>query len=94
LVRIPGSLNSKWIIKEHDAEVKIIQKWDGTRSLIQSLLRDFRMWLAQKRIDDVEELKRQEKFQMTVSKNQERTNSIKWIEKGVLEHLNTLAISD
>lgn len=28
------------------------------------------------------------------SKNQERTNSIKWIEKGVLEHLNTLAISD
>lgn len=59
---------NKWIIKEQDAEVKIIQKWDGTRPLIQSLLRDFRMWLAQKRIDDVEELKRQEKFQMTVLK--------------------------
>ncbi|MFL6320605.1 MAG: hypothetical protein ACJ71K_01550 [Nitrososphaeraceae archaeon] len=23
---------------------------------------------------------------MTVSKNQERTNTIKWIEKGILEH--------
>jgi hypothetical protein len=37
-----------------------------------------------------EELKKQEKkdtkFQMTVSKNQERTNTIKWIEKGILEH--------
>ena len=26
------------------------------------------------------------KFQMTVSKNQERTNAIKWIENGILEH--------
>jgi hypothetical protein len=54
------------------------------------LLRHFRVWLIQKRIDDIEELKKQEKkhteFQMTVSKSQERTNAIKWIEKGILEH--------
>ena len=86
LVRIPGSLNSKCVPKGEDAEVKIIQKWDGTRPSIQPLLRDFRRWLIQKKFDAFEELKKQEKFQMTVSKNQERTNTIKWIERGILEH--------
>jgi hypothetical protein len=94
LVRIPGSLNSKYITKEQqDAEVKVIQKWDGIRPSIQPLLRPFRRWLIQKRIDDIEDVKRQEKkhakFQMTVSKSQARTNTItkiKWIEKGILEH--------
>jgi hypothetical protein len=69
-----------------DAEVKTIQKWDGSRPSIQPLLRDFRRWLIQKRIDDVEELKKQEKFQMTVSKNQQPINTIKWIEKGIIDH--------
>ena len=86
LVRIPGSLNSKRVAKGEDAEVKIIQKWDGTRPSIQALLRDFRRWLIQKKFDAFEELKKQEKFQMTVSKNQERTNTIKWIEKGILNY--------
>jgi hypothetical protein len=86
LTRIPGSLNSKCIAKGVDAEVKIIQNWDGARPPIQSMLREFRRWLIQKRIDDMEQLKKQEKFQMTVSKNQERTTTIKWIEKGILEH--------
>jgi hypothetical protein len=89
-VRIPASLNSKCIIKEQNTEVKIIQKWDGNRPSIQRLLRHFRIWLIQKRIDDIKELKKQEKkhakFQMTLAKNQERTNTIKWIEKGILEH--------
>jgi Primase X len=87
LVRIPGSLNSKCIIKLQDAEVKIIQKWDCIRPHIQSMLTPFKIWLTQKRID--EELKKQEKkntkFHMTVAKNQERINTIKWIEKGILE---------
>ena len=88
MVRIPASLNSKCVAKEQqDAEVKIIQKWDGVRPSIQLLLRDFRRWLIQKKIDDMEELKKQEKFQMTVSnKSQERTNTIKWIEKVILGH--------
>jgi hypothetical protein len=38
----------------------------------------------------MQQLKKQEekhaKFQMMVSKNHERTNAIKWIEKGILEH--------
>src|ERR671939_196504 len=58
LVRIPGSLNSKRINKGQDAEVKIIQKWDGGRHSIQPLLRYFRIWLIQKKIDDMEELKK------------------------------------
>ena len=73
MVRIPGSLNSKCISKGEDAEVNIIQRWDGVRPSIQPLLGDFRRWLIQKKIDAFEELKKQEKFQMTVSKNQERT---------------------
>jgi hypothetical protein len=89
-VRIPASLNSKCIIKEQNTEVKIIQKWDGNRPSIQRLLRHFRIWLIQKRIDDIKELKKQEKkhakFQMTLAKNHERTNTIKWIEKRILEH--------
>jgi hypothetical protein len=79
LVRIPGSINSKCINKEQDAEVKIIQKWDGSRPPIQPMLRDFRRWLIQKKIDAFEELKKQEKrhakFQMTVSKSQIRTSN-------------------
>ena len=66
--------------------VKVVQKWDSVRPSIQPLLREFRRWLIQKKIDSLEEAKKQEKFQMTVSKNQERTNTIKWIEKGILEH--------
>ena len=66
LVRIPGSLNSKHTNKGQDAEVEIIQK-----------LQYFRIWLIQKKIDDMEELKKQEKkrtkFQTMVSKSQEST---------------------
>jgi hypothetical protein len=62
LLRIPGSLNSKCIpYKDQDAEVKIVQRWDGKRPSIQPLLPDFRRWLIHKRIDDIEELKEQEK---------------------------------
>jgi hypothetical protein len=62
---------------------------------IQPLLRHFRRWLIQKRIDDIEELKKQEKkhakFHMIVSRHQEQQqqnqiNKIKWIENGILEN--------
>jgi hypothetical protein len=89
LLRIPGSLNSKCVERGEDAEIKIIQKWDESRPSIQPMLREFRRWLIQKRIDDVKELKKQEKkhskFQMSVYKNQQPINTIKWIEKGILE---------
>jgi hypothetical protein len=86
LLRVPGSLNSKCIVKQGvheklDPEVKIIQKWDSNRSSIQPLLGYFRRWLIQKRFDDIEELKKQEekknRFQMIVaaaSQNQKDSN--------------------
>ncbi|MGA9843677.1 MAG: DNA primase noncatalytic subunit PriX [Nitrososphaeraceae archaeon] len=94
LLRIPGSLNSKCISKEQDAEIKIIQKWDEKRPSIKPLLRDFRRWLIQNRIDDIEELRKREKkhgrFQIVTSENQEyknRINGIRWIENGILENV-------
>jgi hypothetical protein len=94
LLRIPGSLNSKCISKAQNAEIKIIQKWDDKRPSIKPLLRDFRRWLIQKRIDDIEELRKREKkharFQIVASQNQEyknRINEIKWIENGILENV-------
>jgi hypothetical protein len=93
LLRIPGSLNSKCIAEKKDPEIKIIQKWDGKRPSIQPLLLDFRRSLIQKRIDDIEELKKQEKkkhskYQIMVSQDQHKNpiNKIKWIEKGILEN--------
>jgi hypothetical protein len=43
--------------KDQDAEVKIVQRWDGKKLFIRLLLRDFRRWLIQNRIVDIEELK-------------------------------------
>jgi len=91
LLRIPGSLNSKCIENENNRQITIIQKWDDKRPHIQPLLRDFRRWLIQKRIHDIEELKKREKkiagFHMIVtSQNQRPTNNIKWIENGILQN--------
>lgn len=70
LLRIPGSLNSKCIVsdkvEQEDAEVKIIQRWDGKRPSIHPLLRDFRRWLIQKRIEEMEKLKNQEKNMQSI----------------------------
>jgi hypothetical protein len=91
LLRIPGSLNSKCLAnKNDDPDVKIVQKWDSKRPSIQPLLRDFRRRLIQKRIDDIEQLKKQarkhSKFQIMASQSQEHKNRIMWIEKGILEN--------
>lgn len=44
-LRVPGSFNSK-----NNAQVKIIQRWDGQRPCINWLLRDFRRYLIQEKI--------------------------------------------
>jgi len=60
MLRVPGSYNSKYIqfndkgeIEDipPEAEVKIIQQWDGTRPAINWLLRDFRRYLIQDKYD-------------------------------------------
>ena len=42
MLRIPGSINSK-----NNAQVQIIQRWNGTRPAINWLLRDYRRYLIQ-----------------------------------------------
>jgi Primase X len=72
LVRIPGTINSKC-----GQTVKIIQRWDGNKPLIKYLLRDFRRWLIDEKLE-----------QLRLSKNSKKvrahaTNSTKiwWIER-------------
>jgi non-catalytic primase subunit PriX-like protein len=57
LVRIPGSHNWECVKRNNNSldsttEVRIVQKWDGNRPAINWLLRDFRRYLIQERIDD------------------------------------------
>jgi hypothetical protein len=56
MLRIPGSHNSKCVLRNNgitdsNTEVKIIQRWDGRRPAINWLLRDFRRYLIQEKID-------------------------------------------
>jgi non-catalytic primase subunit PriX-like protein len=57
MLRIPGSHNWECVRRNNNSlgpttEVKIIQKWDGKRPAINWLLRDFRRYLIQEKIDN------------------------------------------
>jgi hypothetical protein len=72
LVRIPGTINSKY-----GEAVKIVQRWDGQRQAIQYLLRDFRRWLIDEKIEQRRQMnKRAVRAHMVNS-----PTMIKWIEK-------------
>ena len=73
LVRIPDSINSKC-----GQVVKIIQRWDGQRPAIQYLLRQFRRWL----IDEKIEARNQLNSKMARAHAQTiNSKTIWWIEK-------------
>ena len=48
LVRIPGTINSKC-----GQMVKVIRRWDGQRPAINYLLRDFRRWLIDEKLEQL-----------------------------------------
>ena len=51
LLRIPGSINSKY-----DNKVKIVQKWNGIRPPIpREFIEEFRTYLIQKKIDEAKQ---------------------------------------
>jgi hypothetical protein len=57
MLRIPGSHNSNCVERNNNisgttTEVKIKQKWDGNRPAINWVLRDFRRYLIQEKIND------------------------------------------
>ena len=83
LLRIPGSINSKYGTK-----VKIVQKWNGIRvSIPREFLEEFRTDLIQKKIDENEQrhkmllkLKRQNNNKNTTI----NINYYEWIDKKIL----------
>jgi hypothetical protein len=57
MLRIPGSHNLECVKRNNNCsdsttEVKIIQRWDGNRPAINWILRDFRRYLIQEKIDN------------------------------------------
>jgi hypothetical protein len=86
LLRIPGSINSKY-----DTKVKIVQKWNGVRSQItREFLEEFRTYLIQKKID---EAKQRQKIMLLRLKRQQNNdhkntsdirNYYEWIDKKIL----------
>ena len=85
LVRIPGSINSKY-----DNQVTIVQKWNGLRPQVtKDLLLKFRRYLIQKKID---QQKQRQKIFVERSKNKNKfvdPNYYSWI-----EHLIQIPIED
>ena len=88
MLRIPGSNNSKYvefndkgeIVKiPPESEVKIVQRWDGRRPAINWLLRDFRRYLIQEKINytfkDAKLRRRRSAYHTTTT-----NRSISWIE--------------
>jgi hypothetical protein len=77
LVRVPGTLNSK-----NGDHVRIAQRWDGKRPAIQHITTPYRTWLIQKRIDRIEERKKErERRSLATSFGRQAPNSIGWIER-------------
>ena len=77
LIRIPGSYNSKCVemnngIADTTAEVRIIQKWDKHRPNVKPLLYKFYIWIAGKKIAELNEL---QKGTMTKNKKVKKYNS-------------------
>jgi hypothetical protein len=81
LLRIPYTLNSKCKGEEIAAvgeEVTIIQKWNGHRPPINYLLRDFRRYLINERIEELQRHKQTKNYSQDTSHS---NNVIPWIEK-------------
>ena len=85
LLRIPGSINSKY-----NTKIKIIQKWNGYRPPIpREFIEEFRTYLIQKKIDEEAKQNRQKIMLLKLKKlNKNATNDrnyyYQWIDKTIL----------
>jgi hypothetical protein len=71
LLRVPGSYNVK-----NGQQVRVIQKWDGKKAAIQHLLRNFRRYLIQDKLDEINGRNMKlDKPRITIS-----SYAIRWIE--------------
>ena len=82
LLRIPGSINSKY-----NKKVEIVQKWNGVRPTIpREFIEEFRTYLIQKKID---EARQKQKILSMRNKNRHANNSkyinyYEWIDTKIL----------
>jgi hypothetical protein len=82
LLRIPNSFNAKCLAKGESFEnskVKIIQEWDKKRPSIKYLLHDFRRYLINQKIKELNKKRRIEG--RSGYQSIKNTNNIFWIEK-------------
>jgi non-catalytic primase subunit PriX-like protein len=83
LLRIPFSLNSKRLSEENDnienSQVKITQEWDKKRHPINYLLRDFRMYLIDQKVKEINKNKHKRSYKDRQNNN--NNNTISWIEQ-------------
>jgi hypothetical protein len=67
MLRIPGSHNSKFVernnnISDYTTEVRIIQNWDGNRPAINWVLRNFRRYLIQEKINNATDRRKRSQY--------------------------------
>jgi hypothetical protein len=82
MARVPGSINSKY--ESADAEIKILQKWNGIRArpTKRFMLVDFLLALTQKTIDqDIKRVQRRHTIQKRRIVNKVDDSAIDWIDK-------------
>jgi len=76
LLRIPGSINSKY-----NTKVKVIKKWNGIRvPITKEFIEEFRTWLIQKKID-LQKQRQKISIERSKNKNNFDTKYYFWIEK-------------
>src|SRR6187200_2658352 len=95
MIRIPGSHNYKLVQKKNNnnngdggniadsaTEIKIIQRWDGIRPKFNPLLYQFNIWLADKKIKEINESSKRSKYHHHQQHQYNTTpkKEIKWIE--------------
>jgi len=90
-LRVPGSLNSKYIkfndkgeITDipYEAEVRIIKRWDGNRPSVEPLLTQYYIWLHAAEVNDINErIERARHSRHHHTKECNITNRIGWIDK-------------
>jgi hypothetical protein len=91
MLRIPGSLNSKRISFNDrgeiigdippEAEVRIIQRWDGNSPSIRPLLTRYYIWLQAAAIRDIQRRRKAEQASRKYRRRLGDNKTIGWIEK-------------
>jgi Primase X len=80
LLRIPNTFNSECVDEGIDAEVKIVQQWDGSKPLpeIDNVLIEFQTFLVDKKLKG--ELKENERKKFDTSRIPTTTNTLPYAE--------------